>query len=86
MCDFCKNHPHPHPMVKLSFGDWEIGCHEGMNGIFVAWAAKGKLTCDNAVTEPLEPVYFNFGKTAPEAVARLREEVAIAEKDASILS
>ena len=42
---------------------------------FIAWGALEKLTADDAVNEPAEPVYFWFGKTEEEAAQGVQKEM-----------
>jgi hypothetical protein len=41
-------------------------------GGFVAWCAFQPLTMADAVTEPAEPVFFDFGQTEAQAIQRLQ--------------
>ncbi len=46
-------------------------CQHGVSG-FVAWCGPDPLTTDGPVTEPQEPAWFEFGKTAEQALGRLK--------------
>lgn len=78
MCDFCKRHPHPHPVVIIRTGEWCIAVRECLENVgyqFVSWGKRGPIVCDNAISEPGE-VWTSFGSTQDEAVDRLKNELA----------
>ena len=53
------------------YGAYQIAVQETREGRFTAWAKIGIIEGPNALFEPGDPVYFEFGCTADQARERL---------------
>lgn len=47
-------------------------CSHGIITDFIAWMTFEYPLTDSAVTEPSDPVYFEFGNTREEAIGKLK--------------
>jgi hypothetical protein len=57
-------------------GRFEVATATGASGQgFYGWAKEGEIVGENAIEEPGEPVWFDFGATRDEVVAKLLREV-----------
>lgn len=61
---------------------WSIAsraCRNGVRG-FIAWAKEGDIHEDGPLSEPInDQVWFEFGDTREEAVAKLKIELGLSD-------
>jgi hypothetical protein len=61
-------------------GDFQVATVPSVQGGgFVAWAKAGEIVSDTPVTEPGDPIWFEFGPTRNEATARLLRELGLTQ-------
>jgi hypothetical protein len=60
----------------VAHGSWEFATKPSSNGGgFVGWCRVGKIVGDDAISEPCADVWFEFGESRDEVIAKLMREV-----------
>ena len=66
-------------MNVIRHGEWSFAvrlCRNGMAGA-IAWCRRGEIASDNPM-DAVGDVWFEFGDTEDEAIAKLMREVGVA--------
>lgn len=64
-------------MIEVTrHGAMSVATSPTVRGGFYGWAKVGEIVGRNAIEEPGDPVWFNFGQTRDEVVAKLLAEAA----------
>lgn len=60
---------------RESYGRFGIASSDSVSTGFWAWGCVGATVADTVMDEPAEPVWFTYGATRAEAIAKLKAEL-----------
>jgi hypothetical protein len=72
-----KRNPNVTEKQVTRHGDFQVATAKGKGDGFLSWAKMGMIQGDCPLSEPGDPVWFDFGKTREQARANVLAQVGL---------